>query len=594
MRAKYFTANNREAAEAKALAYFECGAGELTIDVISGGEEGSESLNILAIKGTPEHIKQMDAFFTLYYENDGVYLEIYAERGRGAQLESGDVLKHLGRKRLTSLSLSAAQELIEKGEGRAKIAPGQSEYVYGEELSVTVSKDELEASARLLPPEPNATMLTLEAAKTKLLEAGVTHGVDDSALTALIEEKDYGEPQVVARATPPEDGVEGKLVFNFSTDERTGSPREIGGGRVDYYSLDLYVPVTEGQLLVTRTVATEGQPGTTVKGNIIKQKPGKEITMPRCKNAEVNPDKTEMHAACSGMVDFVNNSVNVSSVYKVDGDCDVSVGSIDFDGSVHVSGSVRSGYTIKATNGITVGGGIEAATLMAGGNVEVKGGMQGSGKGKIEAGGSVSIMFLERGTIIADGPVKVDVSIHSKIETGSTIHALGKRGAIIGGHAGAAGDIIASYIGALSSTKTEIEVGFLPRKRARIAALEKEMERLEADRIKLVQLDAYLEKTKGAKDQEIWDKLFNSGVENKRINEENIKATTTEIDNLKYEMEHATESRVHVFETAFSGSRIVIGSSTYKVIDDISFATFKFSDGEVVYRPCEVSKSDIK
>ena len=594
MRAKYFTAQNKEAAEAQALAYFKCGAGELTIDVISGDEEGSESCQILALKGTPGEINLADAFFGLYYEEDGVYLEIYSARGSGASLESGDLINHLGRKKIANLSVSAAQTLLEKGAGRAMIASAQTEYVYGEDLSVVIAGSDLEASARLLAPEPDATLLTLEAAREKLAEAGVSHGIDDSALTALLEAKEYGDSKVVARATPPEDGVDGKLIFHFSTDERTGRPREIEGGRVDYYSLDLYIPVTEGQLLVSRTAATEGQAGTTVKGNPIKHKAGKEVKLPRGKNVEIDPNNTEMRAACSGMVDFVNKSVNVSSIYKVNGDVDVSVGSIDFDGSVQISGSVRSGHTIKATDGITVGGSVEAATLIAGGNVEVKGGMQGSGKGRIEAGGSVSIMFIERGTIIADGPVKVDVSIHSTIETGSTIHAIGKRGALIGGQAGAAGDIIASFIGALSSTRTEVEVGFMPRKRARIATLEKEMEQLEADRVKLVQLDTYLEKTKGTKDQEMWDKLFNSGVENKRINEENIKAANSEIDSLRYEMDHATDSRVHVFDTVFAGSRIGIGSSTYKVSDDLSFATFRFSNGEVVYGPCEMSRSDIK
>jgi hypothetical protein len=294
------------------------------------------------------------------------------------------------------------------------------------------------------------------------------------------------------------------------------------------------------------------------------------------------------------MVEFINNAVNVSSVYKINGDCDMSVGNIDFEGSVHISGSVRSGNTVKATDGISVGGGVEAAILIAGGNVEVKGGMQGSSKGKIEAGGSVSIMYIERGTIIADGPVKVDVSIHSTIETGSTIHALGKRGAIIGGQAASAGDIVTNFIGALSHTKTEVEVGVTPRKRARISALEREITQLEAEKIKFIQLEAYLEKTKETLDPETWNKLSISGKENNRINEENMASYTAEIATLQYEIEHATESRVHVFETTFAGSRITIGRSAYKVTNEITFATFKYREGEVSYSPCEISKGDIK
>jgi len=592
MVAKYFTAQEREAAEANALAYFACGKEALTIEIICGDHEEDKYWQILAIKGTAAETKNMDAFFSLFFEQEGVFLEIYRERGNGSDLDRSALMQHLSRKKIVDLSISSVQNLIETGYGNARIAMNQTESKYGEDIVVEVASDELEASVRLLAPEPEGPAMDIETAKTKLSEAGVVHGISDDDLKIFLENKDYGEPCVVAKATPPTDGEDGKLIFHFSTDARTGSPVEIGGGRVDYRKLDLYVPVIEGQLLVSKTDVTEGVPGTTVRGNSIKQRPGKDTTLPRGKNVSYNDERTEMSATCAGMVEFVNNAINVSSVYHIKGDCDMSIGNIDFEGSVHITGSVRSGHTVKATDGINVGGGVEAATLIAGGNVEVKGGMQGSGKGKIEAGGSVSVMYIEHGTIIADGPVTVDVSIHSRIETGSTLHAQGKRGAIIGGSTAVAGDIVTNFIGSLSNTKTEIEVGVMPRKRTRYVLLEKEMDRLAAESLKLDQLENYLEKTKGAMDNETWTKLHLSGIENKKNNEADHKAFTEEMAELKYEMEHATDSKVHVFETAFSGSRITIGSSTFKLSNEISYATFKYVDTEVIWGPCEISKGD--
>ena len=536
----------------------------------------------------------METAYLITYETDGVFLEIFPESADREEFVSSDLMHHLSRKNIVNLSISSVQNLVAEGSGRTRIAITQTEHVYGEDISIIISGDETEASARLLAPEPNGPALGIDIAKSKLKEAGVIHGIDDTELAAFLDAKDYGEPHVVAKATPPTDGDDGKLIFHFSTDERTGSPREIGGGRVDYRSLDLYVPVTEGELLVTRTSATEGIAGTSVKGNPIKQRPGKETVLPRGKNVTVNNERTEMTASSSGMVDFVNNCINVSNLYTIKGDCDMSIGNIDFDGSINITGSVRSGHTIKATGGITVGGGVEAAKIIAGGSVEVKGGMQGSGKGSIEAGGSVTIMYVEQGSIIADGPVKVDVSIHSTVETGSTFTALGKRGAIIGGQVASAGDVITNYIGTLSHTKTEVEVGVMPRKRARLAVLEKEMERLSADKRKLDQLEAYLSKTKGSMDNETWTKLFISGDENRRINNEEYELFSEEISSLKYDMEHATDNKIHVFETAFSGSRVSIGSSSFKINNEISYATFKYSDGEVIYSPCEINKGDVK
>jgi len=591
MKRKYITAETREAAETRAVEHFKCDKSDIKFEVISGEEEGAQIWKLLAITGTAGGTANMNAGYSLYYEGDGVYLELYESRGAGLELDSQALMQHIGRKNISGIGIQAVQSLAAAGTGRVKIAPEQKEFVYGEDLTVEVSNNDTEARARLLPPEPGGAVLNLETAKARLLAAGVTHGIDDQAITTMLEAKEYGEPCVVATAIQPEDGENGKVIFNFSTDERTGRPREIGGGRVDYRSLDLYEPVTEGQLLVTRVLATEGKPGMSVKGKELKQKPGKDVIFPRGKNVEINAEKTEMKAACSGMVQFQNNSVNVSSIYKINGDCDISIGNIDFDGSVHISGSVRSGNTVKATGGVIVGGTVEAATIIAGGNVEIKSGMQGADKGHIEAGGTVTALYVERGTVIADGSVTVDVSIHSRIEAGGNLTAKGKRGAIIGGRAGAAGNVTANFLGAISNTQTEIVVGMMLRKRERIQVVEREMERLRGEMVKLDQLDTYLEKSKEKMDHETWDKLFRSGAENRRLNEESLEEFKLELDDLKYELEHATEGKVHVFDLAYSGVRIIIGSDTYRVNDEISYATFRYKDGQVVYGPCDLSKS---
>ena len=590
MTAKYIIAENREAAEASAAQHFGVDKSELTFEIIQG-EEGSEKWELLALMGPPARITNMDASWKLYYETDGVYLEIYEQRGMGQHLQSDLLMQHISRKSINSISVAAVQSLVAAGRGRIKVAPMQPENIYGEDITIEVTQDEMEARVRLLAGEEGSAALDLETAKQKLWKAGVTCGVDDEALKNFLEAKDYGEPHLIATGTQPIDGEDGKLIFHFSTDERTGRPKEIGGGRVDYRTLDLFEPTTEGQLLVTRTLATEGMPGMSVKGREFKQRPGKECNMPRGKNVDVNPDRTEMHSMCAGMVQFLGGNVTVSNIYKINGDCDLSVGNIDFDGSVQITGSVRSGSIIKATGGISIGGVVEGATIIAGGNIEMKSGMQGSDKGKVEAAGSITALYIERGRAVADGSITVDVCIHSNIETGGTFTAKGKRGAIIGGRVGAAGNVIANYIGAISNTRTEIVVGVVMRKRERIQFLEREIERINGEIRKLDQLESYLEKSKDSMDQETWNKLSVSGVENKRIAKEDLEDFNAEIEDLKYELEHATDGKVHVFNTLYAGSRISIGNALYKVTDEISYATLRFKDGEITYGACELSKA---
>jgi len=217
--------------------------------------------------------------------------------------------------------------------------------------------------------------------------------------------------------------------------------------------------------------------------------------------------------------------------------------------------------------------------------------MQGGGKGLIEAGGSVHMLYVERGTIRADGPIVVDVCIHSTVETGDTLIVTGRKGAIIGGRVGASRDIIANFIGALSHARTEVTVGVMPRKRTRLQFLEQELKRLSGDQMKLDQLDAYLKKSKDTMDPKTWEKLHLSSIENRKLNAESISHHLIEMDGLKYELERATDSKAHVFETVFSGARVLIGTDTYIVNDEIKYVSFRYRDGQVVYGPCEISKT---
>ena len=578
------------AAEAMAAKYFNCEAGRLVFEQIKAGDETSDWL-IFAFNGTKGELADMDAGFGLFYESDGVFLEIFPERGIGEPLNRVALSNHLSRKNISHYDESAVQLLVVNRSGRAKIAPAQQEYFFGEDISIEILQHDMEARIILLAPEPGGAPIEFETAKQKLLQAGIINGLDEQALRDVLNEKNYGNSVTVATATQPVDGENGKIIFHFQTDPITARPKEIEGGRVDYKTLDLYVPVSEGQVLVTRTPATEGTPGMSVKGKPIKQRPGKEVVFPKGKNVQINAEKTEMRANAAGMVEYVHGSVNVSNIYKIDGNVDLSVGNIDFDGSVHIGGNIQSGHIVRATGGVIVGGVVEASEIIAGGNVEIKRGMQGMDKGRIEAGGSISILYIERGKVVAGGSITVDASIHSVLEAGESLYARGKRGSIIGGRAFAAKEIVAVSVGSVSNTQTDVEAGFMPQKRARMEFLEKETERLAGEMTKLDQLDAYLDKARAKLDAATFDKLYRSGIENRRIYTEQIKEFSEEIAVLKEELERAIDGKIHVLDTVYAGARVTIASDVYKVNDDMQYATFKFKDGQVVWVPCEKSKS---
>ena len=586
---RYFTAESPEAAGALAEDYFSRKVSEMVIEEVDDAEEGKPRLYHV-FWGSNEELSNINAGFELFFEENGVYLELFHERGLGYPIDKVGLAGFIGRKNIAGLDEGALISLVSSNHGRAKIAIAQKESLIGEDITIDIAKDETEARVTLLAPEPGGPSIEPGAAKQKILLAGISHGLDEQALADLLEKRVYNEARTIAEATKPLDGEDGRIIFHFETDKKKAKPKELESGRVDYKSLDLYESVKEGQVLVTREYATEGTPGTTVKGRQISQRRGKEAVLPKGKNVLINAEKTEMRAKCTGMVEVINGSVNVSSVYNIDGDVDLTVGNVDFNGSVHIRGNVLGGHIIKATGSVIVGGVVEASEIYSGGNVEVKRGMQGMDKGRIEARGSISLLYIERGVAIAGGSVTVDASIHSSIEAGQGLYAKGKRGSIIGGQASAAVEIVANSIGSVSHMPTEIEVGAMPQKRTRLSFLEKEVERIEGEMIKLDQLDAYLTKTKGKLDAETWDKLFRSGEENRRTNSELIGEYKDEMAVLKCELESSTEGKVHVFDTVYPGARITIASDLYKVNDDIKFATFKFREGNIIWNACEIRK----
>ena len=528
--------------------------------------------------------------YKLHYEEDGVHFELFEENILGRPPDMQEIAQYLKRKSLAGVDEGALLSLVSQGSGKAKIAPVQKENFIGEEIVIYISKDESEATVQLLPGEDGGTPLEFGAAKQKLLLAGISHGLDEVALANLLNDKDYDYSRVVAKSTPPQDGEDGKLVFHFETEKKSIKPKELEGGRVDYKSLDLYESVTEGQLLVSREYATEGTPGTTVKGRMISQRRGKEAILPKGKNVTINPERTQMFAKCTGMVEFVNDGVNVSSVYKVQGDVDMSVGNIDFNGSVHIVGSVNSGHVIRAAGSVIIGGVLEASEVYSGGNVEIKRGMQGMGRGKIEAAGSITLPYIERGVAIAGGSITVDACIQSIIEAGNSLYVKGKRGSIIGGRVSAAVEIVANTIGAVSHLTTDIEVGAMAQKRARLSFLEQELARLATETAKLNQLDAYLAKTKGKLDPATWDKLHLSGIENRRVYTEQTAEYNDEIAVIQEALKRSTDGKIHVFDSVFPGVRITIANDMYRVNDNIQFTTFKYREGQIVYNTCEIRK----
>ena len=588
MRARYFTAPDLAQAIEAACVYFGAQEQSLILEPLQRGSD-TDSVTLRAIDPEGENsLQNMSAFYQFFYEADSVYLELYPHRGTGDPIEREELLYTLKRKNLSGLVGQNVGALLERGAGRVAIAPPQKQEILNEEAMVSTSKDEMKATILFLPREEGGSLLDLNGVRNAIAKAGVVYGIDEDALQKATQDRRFRVEYVIAEGRPPVNGEDGSLDFQFSQENIGSYIEKDDNGKIDYRERFLFVPVVEGQLLLKRIPATEGIPGETVTGKPLKQRAGREVRMPRSLNTYFSEDQLSMFAKSSGMVEYVNGVITVSNLFRVEKDVDMGVGNIDFDGSVEVKGNVISGMRIKATHGIVIGGVVEGrCEITAGGNIEVKRGIHGMDSGTVTAGGSVTAQFIERAVITAGGDVTSDVIVHSTIEANGTIRVLGKRGSLFGGVVRAGKDIIANTIGSDSYPRTMVEVGFGVSKRARYDALEAEIGRIEEEHGKLVTVRSFLSRSNvDPARASMLPSVIDSIIRNEQLLEE----YKTELEALKVELAVLTNGKVHVLTEAFPGVAIQIGNAVYRVEQSIPYATFKFSDGDVVFTACELRR----
>ena len=197
-------------------------------------------------------------------------------------------------------------------------------------------------------------------------------------------------------------------------------PSILEDGTVDYKNLNMIQNVTKGQILADLIPATEGIPGRTVLVKPLQQT-WKEAIATNGKNTIISDNKLSLIAGIDGKAELLDGKIHVFAVYEVPGNVDNSTGNIDFVGNVIVNGNVLTGFEIKAGGYVEVRGVVEGASIFAKGDVVLKQGMQGMGKGYIESHGNVVARFIENGTVSAKGDIITEVILHSAISCGARL-----------------------------------------------------------------------------------------------------------------------------------------------------------------------------
>lgn len=458
-----------------------------------------------------------------------------------------------------------------------------------EVLDIYVTENKMQAYGKLIPAVGGIS-LTYKDVLGILQKKGVIFGIDYDAIKQMLDNREYNREILIAQGQPVQNGQDGDIKYYIEIDKKA-TPKINDDGSVDYYHLDLIENVNQGQLLATIIPPTPGIPGKNVLGQDINSRPGKPVRLSKGKNVYTSDDELSLFAAIDGKVELINNKLHVYSVYEVKGNVDNSTGDIDFVGNVIISGNVLSGFSVKAGGNIKVNGVVEGATLIARGDIVLKNGMQGMGKGYIQAEGNVVSRFIENGTVVSRGNVLSEAIMHSNIKSGGRIQVGGRKGLIVGGQVKATSGITAMTVGSPMATSTVMEVGVDPSIKEEYLLIKKSLDENITGYNKAQQalsIIESLEKMNGEgslppKKQVIKLKALNIKNESK-----------SKIDDLKYKLSKLEDAmigtgnaKINVRKMVYPGVIISIGNTSLHVRDDIEFVTFKNVNGEIVHTSFE-------
>ncbi|MDQ2068374.1 DUF342 domain-containing protein [Natronospira bacteriovora] len=348
------------------------------------------------------------------------------------------------------------------------------------EMKLDIADDGLTAWLTVTPPR-GGRAVGEDAAIDSIWAEGVVHGVDKDAVRRIVRVAD-GIKHVIARGVPAQDGEDAwfqPLVADM-VDRR---PRIDDSERADFRELGGVITVQAGDPLIRRHPPTEGEPGTDVQGLPIPPRPGANKQFRgRMKGVRVDDgDPDLLIAAIDGQPIWKDDTVMVSPTLDLD-QVDLSTGNIDFNGTVRVRGEVAYGMSVRASDDIQVGGLVEGASLSAGGDIVVRGGIIGQRrKGSdrfnaiVRCEGSLEARFLEHTQVICGTDVLVrDLVANCDIEAGEKI-IVGARGTrkghVMGGRYEAFEIIRAVQLGSPSGVETRLRVGNQFRLKKRIRQL---------------------------------------------------------------------------------------------------------------------------
>ena len=523
----------------------------------------------------------MNAYFQLEIKTDGTYIIVHKESGDGESISINELSDYLSSRNISYDIASLKKSITSASDLDAVKVNSVSKYEESEDFLMKISEDKLSVIVRFYPPSTNGNILTKDDILNSLRGKGVVYGIDESLVDELISSKLYCTDYIIAKALLPVNGKDAYIEYFFNTD-LSAKPALNEDGSVDFFNLNTVNHIKEGDLLAKLHKEVYGTDGFDVTGEVIKQREIKSAVIKYGNNVSVNDDKTEIFSLVSGHVTLIDGTVFVSDVFETN-NVDSSTGDIDYDGSIKILGNVNSNFTVTAKGDIEVDGVVEGAILKAGGNIIIARGVNGMGKGSVEAKGNIIVKYIENATVISGGFIQTEAIMHSKVMAMTEIIVDGKKGNIAGSYVSTRDSISVKSLGSQMGTDTVVQLGMDVYQKKHIEELKNKLLENSKTLSQIIPVrNTFLDKiNKGFKLLDMQKEKLEELEEQFAFLNDSIERIQDKLDEMEEYSFSDCKSNLCIKDVVFAGTKICINDSSLTVKSDCRYCKFILDSSEV-------------
>ena len=293
----------------------------------------------------------------------------------------------------------------------------------GIEPLIQVTPDKMQALLCLKPTPPGHSLPGQEEIEHELDAMQIVHGRLPRSIAQCLRqcmEQQRQQTQIIALGVLPTRGMDAWL--KFTTDVGPMPGKLMDNGEIDYRERNMFIGVSEGQVIAVRVPPTPGSPGYDIYGNTIAQTMGKDIKVRVTDDAAFDEVTGEIRAMRSGVLSLLSEgTVKVCSRQVISQDIDFKTGNIVSRDALEIRGSIYPKFRVNALGDILIRGNVEKAQARSDANVVVQRGLIGD-YAVIRCRGEVDIHFVERGRIFSGGSILLRKSAYyCRLHSGGNI-----------------------------------------------------------------------------------------------------------------------------------------------------------------------------